>query len=481
MLSFPRILAVLFGFLPLAANPTLTASCRADAASPPPNIVMILVDDLGWADIGCYGADLHETPHIDRLADESMRFTNGYAAAAICSPTRASILSGKYPARLHFTIWHEYAKSPRPSKGRLQPPASMDHLPLEEVTLSDVLKQQGYTTLHLGKWHLGDAGYSPETQGFDVNIGGTHWGAPATFFWPYSGWFGRAKDEWRYVPDLPFGNEGEYLTDRLTDEAMKLIDRVKDGPFYLNLWYHTVHTPIEAKPKDVERYASVLRGNLHHQNPTYAAMVGSLDENVGRLLAKLGEAGIADNTVVIFTSDNGGTIVEHRGMPVTNNFPLRSGKGSLYEGGIRVPWIIRWPGVTPTGTICEEMVCSTDLYPTILAMARNEGDADHNRTVDGKNLVPLLKDPAAKLERDTLYFHYPHYYPTTTPVSALRDGDWKLLEYFEDGHLELYNLARDISESHNLAASMPDRAAALQQKLSAWRKSVDARLPTVKE
>ncbi len=480
MLRFLRTLIVCFGFLAPTVIPMRATHCEAGDGSPP-NIVMILVDDLGWADIGCFGADLHETPHIDRLAAESMRFTNGYAAAAICSPTRASILSGKYPARLHFTIWHEYAKSPRPSKGRLQPPASMDHLPLEEVTIANVLKQQGYTTLHLGKWHLGDAGYSPEAQGFDVNIGGTHWGAPATFFWPYAGWFGRAQDEWRYVPDLPFGEHGEYLTDRLTSEALKLIDRVKDGPFYLNLWYHTVHTPIEARTEDVQRFTSLLRDDFHHQNPTYAAMVHSLDENVGRLLAKLDAAGIADNTIVIFTSDNGGTIVEHRGLRVTNNFPLRSGKGSLYEGGIRVPWIIHWPGVTPAGSVCEEMVCSTDLYPTILAMARTEGDADHNRTVDGRSLVPLLKDPAAKLERDTLYFHYPHYYPTTTPVSAIRDGDWKLLEYFEDGHLELYNLADDLSESQNLAASLPDRADALQQKLDAWRKSVNARLPTVKE
>lgn len=443
-----------------------------------PNIVLILVDDLGWADIGCYGADLHETPHIDRLAAQSVRFTSGYAAAPICSPTRASIMTGKSPARLNFTIWHEYARNPRPSPGRLTPPPSLDHLPLEEFTLAEALKRPGYTTLHVGKWHLGDGSYYPEVHGFDVNLGGTHWGAPATFFWPYAGWFGRGQEEWRYVPDLPFGSAGEYLTDRLTDEALRLVEQVQDRPFFLNLWYHTVHTPIEGKPADVERFASMPREGLHHQNAEYAAMVKCLDDNVGRLLARLDELDLADRTVVIFTSDNGGTIVEHRGMPVTSNHPLRSGKGSLYEGGIRVPWIIRWPGVTPPGAVCDVPVCSTDLYPTLLEIAGTEGDAEHNRTVDGKSLAAILRDPSAQLDRGALYFHYPHYYPTTTPVSAVRDGDWKLLEYFEDGRVELYDLAHDPGEQRDLSATMPGRTSALRNQLAEWRAAVNAQIPS---
>ncbi len=446
-----------------------------------PNIVMILVDDLGWADVGCYGADLHETPHIDRLAERGVRFTDAYAAASICSPTRASILSGKYPARLDFTIWHENAKNPPPLTNALIPPVSIDHLPLEEFTLAEALKAVGYTTVHVGKWHLGDAAYSPETHGFDVNIGGTHWGAPATFHWPYHGLFGSAQSEWRYVPDLPFGKAGEYLTDRLTDEALHLIEWVKDGPFLLDLWYHTVHTPIEAKPEDVQRFEAEVQSEYHHQNPTYAAMVNSLDQNVGRVVARLEELGLSENTVIVLTSDNGGFTQPHRGQVVTNNHPLRNGKGSLYEGGIRVPWIVDWPGVTQPGSVCDAMVCSTDLYPTLLSIAGTVGDAVHNRTVDGVDLTPLLRDPTLSLARETLYFHYPHYYPTTTPVSAIRDGDWKLLEYFEDGHVELYNLADDLSEEHDLAASMPEKATSLQQKLADWRESVDARLPTKRE
>ena len=466
------------GFL-LCLTFVLPVDVMADETRP--NIVLILVDDLGWADVGCYGADLHETPNIDRLAEQGMRFTDAYAAAAICSPTRASIMSGKWPARLNFTIWHEYAKDPPPSKGPLNPAVSEDHLPLEEYTLAEALKDVGYTTLHVGKWHLGEAAYSPEAHGFDVNIGGTHWGAPTTFHWPYNGLFGSSQNEWRYIPDLPFGHEGEYLTDRLTDEAIRLIDRAKDRPFYLNMWYHTVHTPIEAKADNVEQFNARLKDEYHHQNATYAAMMHSLDENVGRIRRTLDRLGLADNTIIVFTSDNGGHVREYRGQVVTNNHPLRNGKGSLYEGGIRVPWIVYWPRVTRAGSESSEMVCTTDLYPTLLSVAGTEGDADHNRHVDGINLTGLLRDPNSSLDRETLFFHYPHYYPTTTPVSAIRDGDWKLLEYFEDGHLELYNLADDLGEEHDLASTMPEKAQAVHQKLLDWRAEVDARLPTRRE
>jgi arylsulfatase A-like enzyme len=440
-------------------------------------MVLILADDLGWSDVGCFGADLHETPHIDRLADEGVRFTQAYSAAPVCSPTRAAIMSGKSPARLQITIWHEGAVRPPTSRGTLVAAPSEDHLPLEEVTLAEQLRSQGYATLHVGKWHLGTAAYYPEAQGFDVNIGGTHWGAPATFFWPFAGWFGSQQDEWRYVPGLPLGENQEYLTDRLTSEAIRLIDRVRDRPFFLNMWYHAVHTPIEAPADDVARFQKDLDPSRHHQNSTFAAMVYRLDENVGRLLKALNARGLAENTVVVFTSDNGGFINEHRGQPVTDNFPLRSGKGSLYEGGIRVPWIIRWPGTASPGTTCATPVCSFDLYPTLLAAAGVPAEAT-GTGVDGVDLTPLLRDPEARLPRSELFFHYPHYYQTTSPVSAIRSGDWKLLEYFEDGHVELYDLAIDLSESRDVAAQQPERARQLRERLDAWRRDVKARLPS---
>jgi len=439
------------------------------------NFVVLLVDDLGWADLGCYGSDLHETPNIDRFAQESVKFTQAYAASPVCSPTRASILTGKYPAKLHVTVWYESSANP-PRHRKLVPPITVGNLPHSEVTLADVLHEAGYQTAHVGKWHLGDAAHYPQTQGFDVNIGGTFWGAPTTFFYPYSG-SGTFGKEFRYVPHLEFGSPDEYLTDRLTDEALDVLERSCGGPFFLNMCWHTVHTPIEAKKEVVDRYAEKLRPEMHHQNATYAAMVESLDENVGRILAKLDELKIADRTVVLLTSDNGGFINKHRGETVTNNEPLRSGKGSLWEGGVRVPLMVRWPGVTRGGTTCTEPVVSTDFYPTILEMAALEGNAEHNTNVDGVSLVPLLKSPEGKLDRDAIYFHYPHYYPTTTPVSSVRAGDWKLLEFHEDMHVELYNLREDPRETKDLAGEMPDRADELRGRLHAWRDAVDAQMP----
>ena len=367
-----------------------TRSTAADAPKTdrPWNVVILLADDLGWADLACQGGDLHRTPELDKLAAQCVRFTDAYAAAPVCTPTRASIHTGKYPARLHMTTWRE--SSGRPVKDRgLVPPVAVGDLPHEETTLAEVLHAAGYATAHVGKWHLGDAAFYPETHGFDVNIGGTHWGAPATFFFPYSG---RASDGFRYVPHLEFGAKGEYLTDRLTDEALRVLDRVADRPFLLNLCWHAVHTPIEAPDDDVERCRERLAPGMNHANPIYAAMVETLDRNVGRVLAKLEALGIADRTVVIFTSDNGGYINQHRGQIVTNNAPLRSGKGSLYEGGVRVPLLIRWPGVTPNGAVCREPVRTIDFYPTILEIAGQPGDAKHNATVDGLSLVPLLRD-----------------------------------------------------------------------------------------
>jgi arylsulfatase A len=448
----------------------------ASAAPHPPNVVFMLADDLGWSDLGCYGADLHETPHLDRLAREGVRFTQAYAMP-VCSPTRASILTGRHAARLHFTIWREGALQ-SPHDQPLLPPATTADLPASEVTLAEVLKGAGYLTFHVGKWHLGDAAHSPETQGFDLNSGGTHWGAPATYFYPFSGPSG-SSGEFRYVPGLGLGKPGDYLDDRLTDEALKLMNQAGDRPFFLNLCFHCPHTPIEGKQKLVELYRTKLKAGLHHQNAGYAAMVQTLDENVGRVLARLKERGLADRTLVIFASDNGGYVNTHRGLQVTDNSPLRSGKGSLYEGGIRVPLIVRLPGVTPPGATCEEPVVCVDFFPTILELCGLSGSGQPVplKTLDGLSLVPLLKQPKSRLQRDALFFHYPHYYPTTTPVSAVRSGDWKLLEYFQDNHVELYGLGDDPAEQHDLATQQPERVAQLRTRLQDWRKEVGAQLP----
>jgi len=460
-----------------AADIALTSAVcgKTKESSKHPNFVFILADDLGWADLGCYGSDLHETPNIDKLARQGMRFTDAYAAAPVCSPTRASIMTGKCPARLHMTIWYEASANP-PQNRKLIPPVTQGNMPLEQVTIAEVFKAAGYFTAHVGKWHLGDARHYPQTQGFDVNIGGTLWGAPATYFYPYSG-SQRYGGEYRYVPHLELGAEGEYLTDRLTDEALRVIDKVKDKPFYLNLCYHTVHTPIEGKPELVEYFKKKVKPGMHHQNYEYAAMVHSLDENVGRVLDKIDELGIADNTIVVFFSDNGGYINQFSQKVVTNNYPLRNGKGSLYEGGIREPLIIRWPTVTKAGSVCSEPVSSIDFYPTFLDMTSLVGDSKHNTDLDGITLMSLLKNPTAKLKREALFWHYPHYYSTTTPVGAVRQGDWKLLEYFEDNHIELYDLSNEIGERNDLTEKMPEKAEELRKCLDEWRKDVKAQMP----
>jgi arylsulfatase A-like enzyme len=455
-------------FLAAAAG----AGLMAQSGRRPPNIVLILADDLGWADTSVYGGDLVETPHLEKLAAGGVRFTEAYAAAPICSPTRASIMTGKWPARLHMTIWYEGGAAEPPRDRKLIPPRVKPDLALSEVTLAEVLRSRGYMNGHVGKWHLGSAGYYPEAHGFDLNIGGTFWGAPQTFFHPYTG-SKRFRGEFRYVPGLPWGKEGEYLTDRLTDEALRFMERAADRPFFLNLWHHAPHTPIEAKPELVKHYEKKLKPGMHHQNAVTAAMVHSLDESVGRVMAKLDELKLAENTVVLFTSDNGGYIGRFEGKQVTSNHPLRSGKGSLYEGGIRVPLIVRGGGAKP-GATCAEPVISTDLFATLADLAGASGVAPQ----DGMTLSGLLRDPAAKLAREDLYFHYPHYYETTSPVSAVRSRDWKLLEYFEDNRIELYNLREDPGEARNVAAVHAAKAEELRQKLHAWRGSVAAQVPT---
>ena len=442
----------------------------------PLNIVLILADDLGWADLGCHGADLHETPRIDAFAREGLRFNQAYAMS-VCSPTRAMLLTGRHAARVGITIWSEGSLERNTSRRLLQAESRHD-LPPTEITLAKHLRDGGYFTALVGKWHLGDANHAPETHGFDLNLGGTHWGAPATYWWPYSG-AGRFGAQFRYVPGLGFGRPGEYLTDRLNDEALRVIDHAGDRPFFLYLAHHAPHTPIEAKPEDVRYFQAKLRPDLRHRNPTYAAMLKSLDEGVGRVLDHLRARGLEDRTIVVFTSDNGGQMnvdpPSRPGEPPTRNAPLRSGKGSLYEGGIRVPLMVRWPGVTPRGAVSDVPVLLADLFPTLLrAAGRPVPDG-----IDGLDLSALLRDPAARLGRDALYFHYPHYYETTTPAGAVRAGDWKLLEYFEDGRTELYNLAADPGEERDLASFEPARAAELRTRLARWRAEVGAKMPTV--
>ncbi len=433
-----------------------------------PNVILIVADDLGWSDLGCYGGDLVETPNIDQLAKNGVRFTDFYSASPVCSPTRASILTGKHPARLHMTTWFE-ATLQKPGNTKLLPPQAIGNLPSSEKTIA---QENGFTAALVGKWHLGDEKHSPTIFGFDENIGGTHWGAPETYFFPYRGsstW----GDGLRFIPGLESGKPGEYLTDRLTDEAVKIIETHRNSPYFLYFAHHAPHTPIEAKPELVEHFQKNISTNaaLHHRNAAYAAMIKSLDDSVGRIVeaAKKNEG---MGTCIIFTSDNGGYIGKWKDQPVTDNFPLRSGKGSLYEGGIRVPLIISGYGVDGKERTCSEPTLSTDLFVTIREILTG-----HSSTEDGISLKPLLGQRSGFSERDALFFHFPHYYATSTPVSAVRSGDWKLLEYYEDGRTELYNLHDDLSEKTNLAAQFPEKTEKMKARLHSWLKTVDAQLP----
>ena len=439
----------------------------------PWNVIFMLIDDLGATDFGCTGSRFYETPNIDRLASQGMRFTQGYAACTVCSPTRAAVMTGKYPARLHITDWIKGHNRP---KAKLRIPDWTMYLPLEEITIAERLHAAGYVTAHVGKWHLGDAPYYPEHQGFDLNVGGTHMGAPGSYFWPY----GTGE---RRVP-LEGGQEGEYLTDRLTDEAIRFIEAHRERPFFMYFAHYAVHTPLQAKPELVAYYekkvaeAQARGDDLDGQQcPVYAAMIHSLDENVGRLIDCLDRLGIAERTVVFLTSDNGGLgLPACQKRPVTHNIGLRAGKGSAYEGGVRVPWIVRWPGVVAPGSVCHEPVISIDAYPTILEITGVADAEDHHS--DGISIVPLLTQQKVFAKR-AIYWHYPHYHPGgATPYSAVRDGDWKLIEFFEDNHVELYNLKEDPEESQDLAGRIPEKAESLRTQLHRWREEVKAQLPT---
>lgn len=424
-------------------------------AQPPRlNFVLIVVDDLGWADLSCQGSEFYETPHIDRLAKEGIRFTNGYAACPVCSPSRAAIMTGKYPARTGVTNYLP-GRHPLPYS-RMIGPMCKQYLDTAEVTLAEALKTAGYRTAHIGKWHLGPREYWPEAQGFDINIGGTNSGMPRSFFWP----------EWKGNPPIEGKRDGEYLTDRLTDEAIDFVRASGDRPFFLYLSHYAVHVPIEAKAEKVQRYRAKVRTGSAQNDPVYAAMIESLDEGVGRLLNTLEEQKLMERTVIVFTSDNGGlSAPEWKGRPVTSNAPLREGKGHVYEGGIRVPFLVRWPGISPRSD--QTPVCGIDIYPTFCRTAGvNPG------RVDGLNLEPLICRRQALPRRD-LYWHYPHYSNQLgKPAGAIRQGAFKLLEFYEDGKLELYNLDQDPGETNNLASAMPVKARELYAKLLRWRQSI---------
>ncbi len=450
------------------------------SAQQKPNIVVIMVDDMGWTGLSSYGSDLHQTPNIDQLAADGMKFNQAYASAPVCTPTRAAFMTGKSPAQLNMTIWHEASREPHKNRP-LIPPVVEGNLPHKEVTIAEVLQGAGYNTGHVGKWHLGEASHYPETHGFDFSFGGSFWGAPPTFFFPYRGtWGSGERAHPRYIPgiDATENLEGEHLTDRLTDVAIEFIKKSKDAPFFLYMSYYTVHTPIEGKPVLADKYERAIQAGLNHDNAHYAAMHETLDHNVGRIRQALKDIKVDDDTIIILTSDNGGFINNYNGQRVTSNTPLRSGKGSLYEGGIRVPLIIHWPGVIKEGSTTEQPVITADLYPTILEIAGQSGDPDHNRNVEGISITPILKNPNSPLKRTTLYWHYPHYYQTTSPVSSIRQRQWKLMEFHEDGHLELYDLESDPGETNNQAESRPPLVTNLQAKLQAWRDRIDAPMPS---
>jgi arylsulfatase A len=413
-----------------------------------PNFVFILIDDMGQRDLGCYGSTFYKTPNIDRLAAKGMKFTDAYSACPVCSPTRASILTGKYPARLHLTDFIPGGPS-KPSQKLLRPPFRHE-LPLEEVTLAEALKPAGYVSAAIGKWHLGKAGFEPEQQGFDFAFAGNQRGGE---------------------PDSKEQGKGEY---DLTTQAEKFIEKNKSKPFFLYLPYWSVHIPLLAKQELVEKYEKRISPGQLQTNATYAAMIESLDTCVGRITRKLEKLHLSERTIIFFTSDNGGLSV-HEGpnTPATSNFPLRDGKGYLHEGGIRDPLIVVWPGVVKAGSQSQQTpMISIDYFPTILEMA---GIKSHSQ-IDGLSFVPLLKQ-TGKFAHDALYWHYPHYSNQGgSPGGAIRVGDFKLIENYEDGRLELFNLKDDIGEQNDLSETMPDKVLQLEGKLDLWRRQVQAQM-----
>jgi arylsulfatase A-like enzyme len=445
----------------------LNAAAALSADARQANIVFILADDLGYTDVACYGSKYYETPNIDRLAADGMRFTDGYTCGPNCQPTRAALLSGQYGPRTGvYTVGdvNRFDWQSRP----LRPVKNVTALPLDKITIADTLKNAGYATGMFGKWHLGnDAAHLPGKRGFDeaISSSGVHFNFKTT-----------------PPTDYP---KGEYLADFLTDHAVDFIERHKDEPFFLYLPHIGVHSPHEAKQELIDEFKDKPPAG-GHKRPVYAAMIKSVDESVGRVVETLDKLGLADNTLVIFASDNGGVGGYRRAglvkEGITDNAPLRGGKGMLYEGGVRVPYIFRWPGKIAAETTNATPINSVDLYPTLIELAGAKPPADY--PLDGTSYLPLLTGTQKTMDRDALYWHFPGYLGAgaglwrTTPVGTVRSGNWKLVEFFEDGRQELYNLKSDIGENQNVAADHPDKVQELHEKMLAWRKAVGAKMPS---
>ena len=428
-----------------------------------PNILFILIDDMGWMDLGCQGNKNLHTPNIDALAKSGIRFTDAYAPAPVCSPTRAAIMTGQSPARLQITNHLPHQDRFTPKSSKLLPARMLNHLPLKYVTLAEKLKKDaGYATAFIGKWHLytgKNEKYNPLNQGFDINIGGCSYGGPPTFFDPYK------------IDFLANRKKGEYLPDRLADEAIAFITKQQSAnkPFFVALWNYTVHWPMEAPADLLKKYKNLpVRG---YRDYRYAAMIEAMDNAVGKVLNSLDNLNLTDETLVIFSSDNGPF------GGVGDASPLRADKGHLYEGGIRVPLIIRWPGKIKPRTLDETPVILTDLYPTILEVSGI--DSNVNYPVDGKNLLPLLKE-RKKLNNRAIFWHYPNFafHRDNRLGSAIREGDYKLLHFYDNDSIELYNLRKDISETNDLSRELPQLALKLKNKLESLLKESGAAMPT---
>jgi arylsulfatase A-like enzyme len=447
----------------------VAVACGEDA--PPPNIVFIYIDDLGWRDIGVMGTEYYETPNVDALASQGMLFTNAYANAPNCAPSRASLLTGYYTPRHGIYTVNSAARGDTRLR-KLIPVDNRTDLDTAFVTIAEVLQSAGYVTGHVGKWHLGGEGSLPTDHGFDWAVAGNDLGSPASYFFPYA-------NATRRIPDLgSSGEEGEYLTDRLTTEAIGFIRVNTERPFFLYLSHYAVHTPLRAKPDLIEHYREKAAAS-GHDNPTYAAMVHSVDESVGRVMDVLDDLGLADRTLVVFYSDNGGY------GPATSMAPLRGSKGMLYEGGIRVPLVVSWPGQVEPGSRSESPVVGTDLFPTILDIA--DVPRMTFSIADGLSLLPLLRQQG-DLPARPLYWHFPAYLEAyrsmtgpwrTTPASAIRIGDYKLITFFEDQRIELYDLVNDIGEQRDISVTMPEKVVELEAQLRSWWQRVGAWIPTV--
>ena len=440
-----------------------------------PNIIFLLVDDLGWRDVGYMGSKFYETPNIDKLSSQGMSFTNAYAACAVCSPTRASIQTGRYPARIGVTDWIRARfqvkdgdlSTPLPyekNEGKkLMTPSNPFWMEKEEVTIAELLNKNGYFTCHIGKWHLGPDEYYPEHQGYDLNIAGCDMGQPVNYFDPY------ANEKGVRFPTLKPRREGEYLVDRLADELVNVIHEHKNAPFFINMCYYAVHTPLMAKPEMIDKYEVKTKVDKQN-NAVYASMVESVDHAVGKLIKTLEKEKLLENTLIIFFSDNGGLIGP------TNNAPLRSGKGYPYEGGIREPMFVYWKGKIKPGTSCDVPISSVDFLPTICTLTHTPLP---DRTIDGRDISPLFQNK--ELPQVPLFWHFPHYRGNdVVPYSIIREGDWKLIKRYEGKMFELFNLKNDLGETYELSKEYPEKVKELNSKLQDWLKITNAKLPVKK-